>query len=171
MSRRCACPTSNKYCRSPRTALCMFCTRASPKPSTPTCIFSMERYIEETASPLVEGLYDEIGWATEDEPTEELRESFKFTKYLMLTRVFQDDDQEASKKRKREDEQPLVYTRPEDEFFHKLCKWSFQWKARDSEDKNDIEVLKPLRLCMLVAASSIPQARSELKSMFESGSI
>jgi|AntAceMinimDraft_1070359.scaffolds.fasta_scaffold05885_3 hypothetical protein len=47
---------------------------------------------------------------------------------------------QASKKRKREDEQPLVYTRPEDEFFHKLCKWSFQWKARDSEGESEIQV-------------------------------
>lgn len=116
-------------------------------------------YVKETAPPLVEGLFDEIEWATEDEPTEELRESFKFKKYIMFTRVFQDDDQEvslhslllwcggsltrtdasdtlcgqANKKRKREEEQVLVYTRPEDQFFHKVCKWSFQWKARDSE--------------------------------------
>ena len=43
----------------------------------------------------MDGLFDEIEWATEDEPTEELRESFKFNKYIMLTRVFQDDDQEV----------------------------------------------------------------------------
>ena len=40
---------------------------------------------------------------------------------------------QANKKRKREDEEVLVYTRPEDQFFHKLCKWSFQWKTKDSE--------------------------------------
>ena len=48
----------------------------------------------ETASPLVEGLFDEIGWATEDEPTEELRESFNFSKYLMFSRVYRDDNPE-----------------------------------------------------------------------------
>ena len=43
---------------------------------------------------------------------------------------------QANKKRKREDEKVLVYTRPEDQFFHKLCKWSFQWKVQDSEGEN-----------------------------------
>ena len=52
--------------------------------------------IKETAPPLVDGLFDEIEWATEDEPTEELQESFKFKKYIMLTRIFEDVDQEVS---------------------------------------------------------------------------
>ena len=43
---------------------------------------------------------------------------------------------QANKKRKREDEKVLVYTRPEDQFFHKVCKWSFQWKVKDSEGEN-----------------------------------
>lgn len=45
---------------------------------------------------MVDGLFDEIEWATEDEPTEELQESFKFKKYILLTRVFEDDEQEVS---------------------------------------------------------------------------
>lgn len=100
-----------------------------------------------------------------------------------------------------------MYTRPEDQFFHKLCKWSFQWKAKDSEgesikrsclvftrtkkilaslrgsrvllalnhyafaETNDIDALKPLRLCMLFDASTVPAVRSELKSLFEPGKI
>ena len=74
---------------------------------------------QETAPPLVDGLFDEIGWATEDEPTKELRDSFKFSKYLFFTRLFRDDDpeqNEQNKKRKRSDEPLLVYIRPEDEF-------------------------------------------------------
>ena len=44
------------------------------------------------ASPLHHSLFDEeIPWAVEDEPTEELRESFKFTGYLFISRVFHDN--------------------------------------------------------------------------------
>ena len=81
---------------------------------------------QETAPPLVDGLFDEIGWATEDEPTQELRDSFKFSKYLFFTRLFRDDEpeqNEENKKRKRSDEPLLMYIRPEDEFFHQLAEW------------------------------------------------
>ena len=90
-------------------------------------------YIKETAPPLVDGIFDEIEWATEDEPTEELRESFKFKKYIVISRVYEDVEEPANKKRKREADPVLVYTRPEDQFFHNLCEWSFQWNARESE--------------------------------------
>lgn len=46
--------------------------------------------------------------------------------------------EQANKKRKREDGHALVYMRPEDQFFHKVCKWSFQWKAKDSEGESTI---------------------------------
>eukprot|EP00241_Pyramimonas_parkeae_P021757 CAMPEP_0114312440 /NCGR_PEP_ID=MMETSP0059-20121206/20436_1 /TAXON_ID=36894 /ORGANISM="Pyramimonas parkeae, Strain CCMP726" /LENGTH=244 /DNA_ID=CAMNT_0001436835 /DNA_START=27 /DNA_END=758 /DNA_ORIENTATION=+ len=42
------------------------------------------------SKPLMSGLFDEIQWATEDEPTEEKRRSFVFDKYLMFTRVCRD---------------------------------------------------------------------------------
>lgn len=59
---------------------------------------------------------------------------------------------QANKKRKREDEQVLVYTRPEDQFFHKFCKWSFQWKAKDSEGESTIK-----RSCLVLR---VPKKRS-----------
>jgi len=122
----------------------------------------------ETASPLVEGLFDEIGWATEDEPTEELRDSFKFSKYLMFCRLYRDDDpeEEAGQKRKRDGEPMMMYVRPEDEFFHQACDWSFMWKVKDTEDKGDIQDIKPMRLCMLVDASVVPGVREKLKKQF-----
>ena len=40
--------------------------------------------------------------------TEELRESFKFTKYIMLTRVFHDEDQPAEGGKKRKRGEPVV---------------------------------------------------------------
>ncbi|CAD7704099.1 unnamed protein product [Ostreobium quekettii] len=64
----------------------------------------------ELGPPLQQALFDEIQWATEDEPTQELRESFKFQQYVSLTRVFRDPkadapssgtDAVATKKRRR----------------------------------------------------------------------
>lgn len=42
------------------------------------------------APPLLQALLDEVAWATEDEPTQERRESFKFERYIMVTRVYSD---------------------------------------------------------------------------------
>ena len=39
---------------------------------------------QETAPPLVDGLFDEIGWATEDEPTKELRDSVQVQQIPVL---------------------------------------------------------------------------------------
>lgn len=36
------------------------------------------------------GLFDEISWAMEDEPTEDLRKSFRFKHYLLMTRIYKD---------------------------------------------------------------------------------
>ena len=50
------------------------------------------------ASPLHHGLFDEeIPWAVEDEPTEELRQAYDFKYYLFISRVYQDMSQEDSK--------------------------------------------------------------------------
>jgi len=37
----------------------------------------------ELSSPLQQAIFDEIDWATEDEPTEEKRDEYKFTHFLM----------------------------------------------------------------------------------------
>jgi len=63
------------------------------------------------ARPLHEALFDEIEWATEDEPTQELKDSFKFGQYLVFSRVYLDDgraggeeDDDESEEEDEEDE-------------------------------------------------------------------
>jgi protein BCP1 len=47
------------------------------------------------ASPLHHGLFDEeVPWATEDEATQGLRDSFKFKSYLFMSRIYSDNLQE-----------------------------------------------------------------------------
>ncbi|BAB08609.1 unnamed protein product [Arabidopsis thaliana] len=38
--------------------------------------------------PLYDGLFDEVSWATEDEPTEELRGSFRFKSYILIAKIY-----------------------------------------------------------------------------------
>ncbi|EPS74079.1 hypothetical protein M569_00676, partial [Genlisea aurea] len=39
--------------------------------------------------PLYDALFDEIRWATEDEPTDELRNSFRFKNYLIISKIYE----------------------------------------------------------------------------------
>ena len=66
----------------------------------------------------------------------------------------------------RDGEPMMMYVRPEDEFFHQACDWSFMWKVKDTEDKGDIQDIKPMRLCMLVDASVVPGVCEKLKKQF-----
>ena len=42
------------------------------------------------APPLQQALFDEVAWATEDEPTAEQRASFRFERYVALSRAYTD---------------------------------------------------------------------------------
>ena len=49
------------------------------------------------ASPLHHGLFDEeVPWATEDESTKALRDSFNFKSYLLMSRIYRDTLQEET---------------------------------------------------------------------------
>lgn len=102
------------------------------------------------AQPLLEALFSEVEWATEDEPTRELRESFGFGQYLVFSRVYlddegkedgeDDDESDEDEKRKRKNKRAranaapspssssapvVVFARPEDQFFSEAAEWSF----------------------------------------------
>ncbi|KAG6551356.1 hypothetical protein Mapa_007142 [Marchantia paleacea] len=77
--------------------------------------------------PLYNSLLDEVMWATEDEPTRELQNFFKFKDYVIVTRVFVElskkkgsDDGKHAKKQKgvSEEKGEFIYIKPEDEIFH-----------------------------------------------------
>ena len=69
-------------------------------------------------------------------------------------------------KRKRDAATEMVYPRPEDQFFHKVSKMSFQWKSRELGENDDVDSIKPMRVCMVVDANSVPQVRKQVKEMF-----
>ncbi|KAM7463424.1 hypothetical protein LguiA_031545 [Lonicera macranthoides] len=76
--------------------------------------------------PLYDALFDEISWATEDEPTEELRQSFCFKFYLLVTKIYKHKNADQKK-------EAIVYAKPEDEIFHKLSLWSFTFPLRTQQ--------------------------------------
>lgn len=118
------------------------------------------------APPLMQALFDEVGWATEDEPTQELRDSFKLKQYIIATRVYADLEATPagpSKGSGQEASGPvLVYVRPEDEFFHKRCSWSFSFPVETAQaGKGE---LQPWRLVMELSAEEVPHAQKELEA-------
>ena len=48
-------------------------------------------------------------------------------------------------------QQPLVYRKPEDEFFHRHCAWSFTFQGTKEAPSNE---LQPMRVAMLVRAAA-----------------
>lgn len=120
------------------------------------------------SAPLQDAIFDEIAWATEDEPTEELRKSFIFQKYLMISRVYQPPGANSAKrshgsstgKGKGND---LIFLRPEDEFFFECCSWYRTYPCARVEREGD---LQQLRLVMTVPAKEVDGVRSQLHRVF-----
>lgn len=139
---------------------------------------------EELAPPLYCGLLDEILWATEDEPTKALRDSFKFKYYLIMTRIFQKvqkkiKDSKLSKKVKRkihrlsetedasksESAGELIYTKPEDELFHELSHWSCKFPVHsEALATHKIQGLREFRLVMVLDAEQMKSFRLQFCS-------
>ncbi|RDX84118.1 Protein BCCIP-like protein, partial [Mucuna pruriens] len=69
--------------------------------------------------PLYDALFDEVSWATEDEPTEELRNSFKFKHYIILTKIYV-KNVEQKRKPSNDSDEVTIYIKLEDEIFHKI---------------------------------------------------
>eukprot|EP00877_Chromochloris_zofingiensis_P014484 jgi/Chrzof1/928/Cz01g34040.t1 len=147
-----------------------------------TALLLNERLINcppQVAPPLVQALFDEITWATEDEKTQVLKDSFRFKQYILLTRVYCDPIAEptkeagpssstsTSKKQKKRQQAPsgpvIVYVRPEDEFFHQHCTTSYTFPVEGRPVAKD--ELQPLRMVMLFSADKVPKARAALDSV------
>ncbi|MCD7472089.1 hypothetical protein HAX54_013024 [Datura stramonium] len=75
--------------------------------------------------PLYDALFDEVSWATEDEPTEKLRSSFCFKFYLVISKIYKHKN--ADKQNGPSGDQTIVYIKAEDQNFHELSSWSFSF--------------------------------------------
>ncbi|KAJ6313854.1 hypothetical protein OIU78_017492 [Salix suchowensis] len=71
--------------------------------------------------PLYDALCDEISWATEDEPTEELRNSFRFNSYVLVSKIYKHKNADKKNRLSSDSEEAVIYVNPEDEIFSQAC--------------------------------------------------
>ncbi|CAN6476238.1 unnamed protein product [Victoria cruziana] len=118
----------------------------------------------ELLPPLYDALFDEISWATEDEPTEELRNSFCFKYYLIVTRFYMKGTGQSNKMSNDQNEESVIYVKMEDKILHKLCSWSFTFPTEQIV-ANELRNYVCLGLVMLVESEKISAYRTELNSL------
>lgn len=118
--------------------------------------------------PLYDALFDEVSWATEDEPTEELRKSFCFKFYLVITKFYElkSTSQKRRQNSKTSGDEGTIYVKPEDEIFHKLSLWSVSFPLQTQPvPPHELRNYRLMGLVMVVEAEKIPTFRQELKSL------
>ncbi|MFQ6659990.1 hypothetical protein Gotur_034871, partial [Gossypium turneri] len=74
----------------------------------------------ELLPPLYDALFDEISWATEDEPTEELRNSFRFKFYVVVSKFYKHKNANQKGSSSTDKDEAFAYIKPEDEILHKV---------------------------------------------------
>ncbi|XP_057516425.1 protein BCCIP homolog [Amaranthus tricolor] len=116
---------------------------------------------------LYDALFDEISWATEDEPTEDLRKSFCFKHYLLVTRIYKKTHQ-IKKGFTTSNDEDVIYIKPEDELFHELCSWSFTFLLHSQPPTTqELKNHRLMGLVMAVEAEKVPGFRQKLHSLIE----
>ncbi|PUZ36021.1 hypothetical protein GQ55_9G006200 [Panicum hallii var. hallii] len=117
---------------------------------------------------LYDALFDEVSWATEDEPTQELQDSFRFKHYLLLVRMLERKTpaKHKAKNSKDDDDEPIIYPKLEDEIFNELSSWSFTFPIRSEQSpQQEMKNYKEMGLVMAVKAEAIPKFRKKLEAL------
>lgn len=118
--------------------------------------------------PLYDALFDEVSWATEDEPTEELRKSFCFKYYLIITKFYElkSTNQKQRKSSNTLGDEETIYVKPEEEIFHKLSSRSISFPLQIQPiPPHELRNYRQMGLVMVVEAEKISKFREELKSL------
>ena len=113
-----------------------------------------------------------------------LRDSFKLKHYILVSRVFTDPSTTITSTKKQKvthsilclsnqlavhclmhsdivqaqsKEPVIIYARPEDEFYHKHCSWSYTFPVTNRDiDKDE---LQPLRMVLAITPQKVTTAR------------
>ncbi|GLT24849.1 hypothetical protein SLA2020_000170 [Shorea laevis] len=118
--------------------------------------------------PLYDALFDEVSWAKEDEPTEELRNSFCFKFYLLVSKVYKLKNVNQRKKSSSDGDEEMIYIKPEDEIFHKLSSWSFAFPMHTQQvSPHELRNYQLTGLVMAVKAENISTFREQLRSLID----
>ncbi|KAG2708391.1 hypothetical protein I3760_05G190700 [Carya illinoinensis] len=105
--------------------------------------------------PLYDALFDEVSWATEDEPTEELKNSFRFKFYILVSKIYKNKNANKKKKLSSDSDEAIIYTKPEDEIFHRT----------QQPATLELRNYRFMGLVMAIEADKISTFRQELKSL------
>lgn len=116
--------------------------------------------------PLYDALFDEVSWATEDEPTEELRSSFCFKSYLLFSKIYKHKNGNQRKNVSNDSDEAIIYVKPEDEIFHRISLWSFIFPLHAQPVASpELRNYRFMGLVMAIEAEKISAFRQELKSL------
>ncbi|XP_031271531.1 protein BCCIP homolog [Pistacia vera] len=116
--------------------------------------------------PMYDALFDEVSWATEDEPTEELRNSFRFKFYLLVCKIYKLKNAGQKKKQSSQSDEEIIYIKPEDEIFHQLSCWSFSFPMHTQQvETQELKNYRLTGLVMAVEAEKISTFRQQLQSL------
>ncbi|XAR63653.1 hypothetical protein NMG60_11023671 [Bertholletia excelsa] len=116
--------------------------------------------------PLYDALFDEVSWATEDEPTEELRRSFCFKYYLLVTRIYEHKNGGQKDGASGGSEEAIIYIKPEDEIFHQLSLWSFRFPLHCQQlPTSELKNYQLTGLVIALEADKVPIFRQQLRSL------
>ncbi|KAM2658451.1 hypothetical protein EV2_021159 [Malus domestica] len=116
--------------------------------------------------PLYDALFDEVSWATEDEPTEEIQNFFRFKVYIIVSKVYKLRNAHQ-KKGVSVSEEAIIYIKPEDEIFHELSTWSFEFPLHTEQPTLELRNYQQMGLVMAVKADQIPTFRQQIKSLVD----
>ncbi|KAL2518842.1 Protein BCCIP-like protein [Abeliophyllum distichum] len=118
--------------------------------------------------PLYDALFDEVSWATEDEPTEELRSSFRFKFYLIISKIYKHKSVDQIKEPSRSEDEAIIYIKPEEEIFHELSSWSFSFPLPGQQvTTNELKNYQLMGLMMAVEASKVSAFRKQLHLLID----
>ncbi|PPD79966.1 hypothetical protein GOBAR_DD23117 [Gossypium barbadense] len=120
----------------------------------------------ELLPPLYDALFDEISWATEDEPTEELRNCFRFKFYVVVSKFYKHKNANQKRSSSTDKDEAFVYIKPEDEILHKLSMWSFLFPLQTQQvATHELKNYQLTGIVMAVKAEDISSFRQQLHAL------
>ncbi|KAK8560733.1 hypothetical protein V6N13_026169 [Hibiscus sabdariffa] len=115
---------------------------------------------------LYDALFDEISWATEDEPTEELRNSFRFKFYVVVSKIYKLKNANKKRSSSTDEDDAFIYIKPEEEILHKLSMWSSLFPLQTQQvATHELKNYQLTGIVMAVKAEDISSFRQQLRTL------
>ncbi|XWS22297.1 hypothetical protein CRYUN_Cryun29cG0022000 [Craigia yunnanensis] len=110
-------------------------------------------------------LFDEVLWATEDEPTEELCNSFHFKFYILVSKIYKHKNANQKRSSSTDKDEAIIYVKPEDEIFHKLSMRSFFPLQTQQFTTHELKDYQLTGIVMAVKAENVSSFRQQLQTL------